>query len=96
MGSCASNTGLTNINSKIDNLIKTKPYSVTPDANSNVSPFSFYKEIAIDVTYTTILGVKIVGGNSTNPSVAKINSTGSAIWYYSAKNNAVTVELIYI
>ena len=87
---------MTNTNTRIDGLIKTKPYSVTPDSNNNVSPYSYYKEIAIDVTYTTILSVKIVGGNSTNPSVAKINSTGSAIWYYSAKNNAVTVELVYI
>ena len=90
------NTGLTTLNSKLDGLIKSKTYSVTPESNSSVTPFSYYKQVALDITYTKIISITVCSGGSANPAIAKLNNDGTYFWYYSAKNTATTVEIIYI
>ena len=75
-----------------------KTYSITPEANSSVSPFSYYKDLDIssDVSaYGYPKSIMLEGGGSTNPAAIKLNSDRTRIWYYSRNSNATTVVVFY-
>lgn len=80
--------------------IYVKGYSVTPETNTSVSPFSAYveKDISSDIsTYGTPIGIFVYGGGSTNPTIVKFNANKTAFWVYAKTAGAVTnVQVIYM
>lgn len=80
--------------------ISVKGYSVTPAANTSVSPFSAYaeKDISSDVSaYGVPISLFVYGGGSTNPTVAKFNANKTSFWVYAKTAGTVTnVQVIYM
>lgn len=74
-------------------------YSITPAQNANVSPYSYYAEQSISddiARYGTPISLYIRSGGSTNPACCKFNSGTSAFWYYSAKNTATVIVVVFV
>lgn len=76
--------------------ITTTNIEVTPEANSYVQPFTFYKEVDITsyLSGKKIIGVLLMTGQTTDPLGYNYNEPMLRI--YASKSNKVTVKLILI